>query len=145
MKAILTKSIMVITFFLGNYMSAQTIISGTVTDHSNVPLPGVTVMEEGTNNGTVTDFDGQYSLTLNSDNTTLMFSYIGFSTQSINVSGQSTINVSMEENQQILDEVVVVGYGKMKKSDLTGAVSSVSSEQLERFPKVNAADALQGQ
>lgn len=145
MKLFLKKVILGITFFVANIMCAQTIVSGTITDASQVPLPGVTIMEAGTDNGTVTDFDGTYSLELKSSNPVLNFSYIGFTTQTITVGSQTTIDVRLEEDQQVLDEVVVVGYGKMKKSDLTGAVSSVNAEQLERFPKVNAADALQGQ
>src|SRR5690606_25876153 len=145
MKSTLKKTIVVITFFAANIMVGQTVVGGTITDPSQVPLPGVTIMEEGTNNGTVTDFDGSYTLSLETNKPILNFSYIGFSTQTINVGDQTTIDIVLEENQQVLDEVVVVGYGKMKKSDLTGAVSSVNAEQLERFPKVNAADALQGQ
>lgn len=145
MKRNLKKVIFGITFFVTNIMCAQTIVRGTITDASQVPLPGVTIMEDGTNNGTVTDFDGTYSLELQSSNPILNFSYIGFASQAITVGSQGTIDVRLEEDQQILDEVVVVGYGKMKKSDLTGSIGSIDEKQLERSPKVNVTDALQGQ
>ncbi|TRZ43549.1 SusC/RagA family TonB-linked outer membrane protein [Robertkochia solimangrovi] len=145
MKADLKKVILVITFFITQVMFAQINVTGKISDASKVPLPGVTIMEAGTGNGTTSDFDGNYSLIVSSENAVLIFSYIGFESQEVTVGNQSTINISLEENQELLDEVVVVGYGQMKKSDLTGAVSSINAEQLERFPKTNAADALQGQ
>ncbi|WP_335967040.1 TonB-dependent receptor [Galbibacter sp. PAP.153] len=145
MKADLKKVILGIVFFSAQLTFAQSTVKGKITDASQVPIPGVTIMEAGTDNGTVSDFDGTYSLATDSDNAVLIFSYIGFKTQEIPVRGQDTMDVTLEENREILDEVVVVGYGKMKKSDLTGAVSSVDAEQLERFPKTNAAEALQGQ
>lgn len=109
-------------FICGGLAHAQQIsVSGTVTDASGEPIIGATVMAEGTANGTSTDLDGNYSITADALGM-LKFSYVGYTTQSIPVEGRSVINVTMTESAELLDELVVVGYGTMKKSDLTGAV-----------------------
>lgn len=108
------------------------------------PIPGATIREKGTTNGAVTDFDGNYELTLSSQSAVLEFSYIGFKTQEIKVNGQSTINAVLSEDVQALDEVVVVGYGSKKKLNLTGSVGSVTSETFESRPVQNATEMLQG-
>ena len=100
-------------------------ISGNVTDSNGVPLPGANIVEKGTNNGTQTDFDGKYSIDVTDANAVLIYSYIGYATQEITVSNQSTINVTLKEDAANLDEVVVVGYGTQKKSDVTGAISQI--------------------
>ena len=118
-------------------------VSGTVRDESGTALPGVSVVVKGTSNGTVTDLDGQYSLSADSDDV-LIFSYLGFSSQEIAVGNQTAIDVTLTEDISELDEVVVVGYGTQKKSDLTGAVASVDLEAFQDQPNVNIAQSLQG-
>ncbi len=122
----------------------QQTISGTVTDASGGPLPGATVVERGTSNGTQTDFDGNFTISVSSSNATLVVSYIGFSTREIALNGQTSITVQLEEDTAKLEEVVVIGYGTVKKSDLTGSVASVSSEEITQFPTVRLDEALQG-
>ncbi|MDT7828366.1 TonB-dependent receptor [Pricia sp. S334] len=122
----------------------QMTVNGTVTDSEDVPLPGANIVEKGTTNGVTADFDGNFSLNVADENATLVVSYIGFSTKEVDVSNQSTINVSLEESAEGLDEVVVVGYGTQKKLNLTGAVSAVQSEDLQNRPITSASQALQG-
>src|SRR5690606_13359002 len=120
-------------------------VTGMVSSETDgFPIPGATVKEKGTQNGAVTDFDGNFELTLSSQNAVLEFSYIGFKTQEIKVSGNQTISVVLAEDVQALDEVVVVGFGAKKKLNLTGSVSSVTSETFESRPVQNATQMLQG-
>ena len=121
----------------------QTVI-GTVTDSKGVPLPGANIVEKGTTNGVTADFDGNFSLNIADEDAILTVSYIGFATKEVDVNGQSTINVSLEESAAGLDEVVVIGYGSVKKSDLTGSVSSIKSDKLLDKPTVNVGQALSG-
>jgi TonB-linked SusC/RagA family outer membrane protein len=137
--------IIIIMLFLAEYLTAQQKIQGVVRDELNLPLPGVAILEKGTSNGTLTDMDGAYTITLQTKKPTLIFSFIGFESQNIEVISQNVVNVLLKGATEGLNEVIVVGYGKMKKSDLTGAVGSIDSKQLERYPKVNIVDALQGQ
>lgn len=142
------KSKLLLTAFLLTNIAliAQTnqAVSGTVTSGTdNSPIPGVSVIVEGTSQGTSTDFDGNYQLNV-PEGSKLTFSFLGFATKTISVAGQSTINVTLAEDSNELDEVVVVGYGARKKSDITGSVSSVKSEELNAFPVLDAAQALQG-
>ncbi len=119
-------------------------VTGTVTDENGDPLIGVTVAENGTtSNGVITDFDGNYSIDVSS-NSTLTFSYVGYLTQNIKAGNSSTLNVTMKEDNALLDEVVVVGYGVQRKSDVTGALTRVSEKQLNSRPVSNAFEALQG-
>ena len=118
-------------------------VTGTVTDQSGEPIPGVTVSVPGTTIGTATDLDGRYTLSV-PDGSTLVFSFIGFETQSIVVGGRSIINVVLSEDMASLDEVVVVGYGTQKKSDLTGSVGSINEETLKQRPTTNIEQALSG-
>ncbi|MEO1010491.1 MAG: TonB-dependent receptor [Bacteroidota bacterium] len=122
----------------------QLTISGIVTDVNGQPLPGANIVEKGTSNGVTTDFDGQYAITLTDENAVLVFSYIGFATQEVTVGTRTTLNVQLVESQASLDEVLVVGYGTQRKSDLTGSVASVKSEDLTQFPATDAVQALQG-
>lgn len=122
---------------------AQTNISGTISDATD-PLPGVNVVVKGTTVGTVSDFDGNYTIDAPDGATTLVFSYIGFSTQEVQIDGRTTINVVMAEDAQALSEVVVVGYGTQRKGDLTGAIGSISSAQIETKPITSADQALAG-
>ncbi|WP_299550561.1 TonB-dependent receptor [Seonamhaeicola sp.] len=119
-------------------------VSGTVTDESNMPLPGVTILVKGTSNGTTTDFDGNYSITLSGSQNVLSFSYIGFKTQDVAIESQTTLNVTLQTDLVGLNEVVVVGYGSMRKSDLTGAVSSVTGDDLLRVASNRPVEAIQG-
>jgi len=119
-------------------------ITGKVTDTSGAPLPGVTVVVKGTTNGVITDPDGNYSLPDVPADATLVFSFVGMKTQEIGVTGKQTINVEMEVEAIGIEEVVAVGYGVQKKSDVTGALVSVSSETLTSRPVTNVFEALQG-
>lgn len=120
-------------------------VSGIVTSNEDgAPLPGVNVLLKGTSIGASTDFDGAYSIDVSDSNAILVFSYVGHLSQEISVGGQQTINVVLQTDLNQLDEVVVVGYGSVKKSDITGSVSSVKSEELNAFPVLNAEQALQG-
>lgn len=118
-------------------------VTGVVIEANGEPVIGATVMEKGTSNGTSTDLDGKFSLNVNPKGT-LVISYVGYSTQEVQVKGQSHIKVTLREDSQILDELVVVGYGMMKKSDMTGAISSVNGEDLAKRTTTNPAEALQG-
>ena len=118
-------------------------VQGTVTDADEEPIPGVTVSVQGSSTGTATDLDGKYSLSV-PEGSTLMFSFIGFETQRIEVGEQRIINVTLNEDISSLDEVVVVGYGEQKKANLTGSVASLDSEFLADRPITNSSQALQG-
>lgn len=123
-------------------LSAQATISGTVTDgETSTPLPGVNVIA-GTQ-GVITDFDGKYELTVASDITSLEFSSLGFATQQITIGGRSTINIIMDPQSEALDEVVIVGYGTVKKSDLTGSVSSIDGDAFKELPVTSVDQAIQ--
>ncbi|WP_108244286.1 SusC/RagA family TonB-linked outer membrane protein [Muricauda brasiliensis] len=121
----------------------QLTITGTVVDNFGTPLPGTNVIVKGTTNGTQTDFDGNYSITAASD-ATLIFSYVGFKTIEIPVNGNSTVDVTMQEDAAALDEVVVTGYGTQTRGELTGSVGTVDVAEATKTPVVNAAEALQG-
>ncbi|MGS2761646.1 TonB-dependent receptor [Sinomicrobium sp. M5D2P9] len=124
--------------------SRQVQVSGTVKDGNGNALPGVTVMEKGTQNGTATDFDGNYELLVSGTDAVLSFSYIGFVTKEVPVNGLTAIDVVLKEDVSELDEVIVVAYGTQKKENLTGAVVSVSSEKLANRPVASTQNALQG-
>ena len=143
----LTKQLFfIISMVLLSYTAfGQNGLTGQVIDSNNMPLPGVSVVIKGTTVGTITDFDGNYSLNTElSDSKVLVFSYIGFKTQEIIVDGKSVINVLMEEDTSLLDEVVVVGYGTQKKSVVTGAISGVKQTELEDLPITRVEQTLQG-
>ncbi|MEP2059365.1 MAG: TonB-dependent receptor [Maribacter litoralis] len=120
------------------------IIQGRVLDENGTPLPGASVVEKGTSNGTTTDFDGNFSLSVSNSNVTLQVSYIGFTTQEITANSETEITIYLETDSSSLEEVVVVGYGKQKKSDITGALSSVSEADLSEIPSTNPLQALKG-
>lgn len=109
----------------------------------NSPIPGVTVRVKDTDRGTATDIDGNYALDA-APGETLVFSFVGFITKEVNVGNQSVLNISLEEDLQSLEEVVVVGYGTMKKSDLTGSIASLSSEDFNKGPQLPAQQLIQG-
>lgn len=118
-------------------------IRGIVRDENGDPLPGATISVQGSTIGTVTDLDGSYSITV-PDNAVLVFSYIGYESTRIEIGNRTEIDVTMRMDASSLEEVVVIGYGTTKRSDLTGAVSSVKSEQLTAYPAIDAVQALQG-
>jgi len=123
--------------------SQNVTLRGTVKDANNLPLIGVNVVEKGTTNGTVTDINGNYTLSAPSG-ATIVFSYIGYNSQEIVWDGQSILNVVLEEDQQLLEEVVVVGYGTQKKATITGAISSTSGQELMKAPTVNFSNSFAG-
>ena len=141
------KKYLLIICCLCTYMLAfaqQRTVTGTVVDDLGQPLIGVSILEKGTTNGVITDMDGNFSLKLTSENPTLVFSYIGYKTQEVPVGGKTTLNVTMSEDAEQLDEVVVVGYGVQKKSSMTASVSSVSSKEIVKTMSSNVASTLQG-
>lgn len=119
-------------------------ITGTVKDVLGEPVIGVTVMIEGTSAGTITDLDGVFTLSNVKEQDVLVVSSIGYISQSLKVAGQTSFNIVLEEDVQTLDEVIVVGYGVMKKRDVSGAISSVDSKAITAVPTTNALEALQG-
>ncbi|MDH6306454.1 TonB-linked SusC/RagA family outer membrane protein [Parabacteroides sp. PF5-5] len=119
-------------------------ITGIIKDISGEPIIGANVIEKGTTNGVITDFDGRFSLNV-SPGAILSISYIGYMPREVSVGNQSVIDVELTEDMKALDEVVVIGYGTSKKSDLTGSLSSVSARDIEKLPMTNIASALQGQ
>lgn len=124
---------------------AQVQVKGTVVSNNNSePLIGVAILESGTNNGCITDIDGNYSISVKDGNATLIVSFVGCKTQTIPVNGRSVIDIRMEEDTKLLDEVVVVGYGVQRKSDLTGSIASVDSDDIKNLATVDAGAALQG-
>ena len=144
-----TKLLGVLGLFLAFFLMStaafgqETTVTGTVVDDTGLGLPGVNIIVVGTSTGTVTDLDGQYSLTAPA-NATLRFSYIGFAPQEILVNGQSTVDVTLGSDAGLLDEVVVVGYGSQSRESVTGAISSVDGGQLAEVTTANLGEALQG-
>lgn len=124
---------------------AQLKVTGTVTDIKNSPLEGASVLIKGTSNGTVTDKEGHFSISVPGRGNVLVFSSSGFSPKEVIVGTQTSIKITLIENNNNLDEVVVIGYGTQKKRDVTGAITSVSSKQIQERQAVNLEDALQGQ
>ena len=118
-------------------------VSGTVTDPTGEPLIGASVLVQGTSNGVATDFDGNYSISVDA-NGTLSVSYVGYETQSIAVAGRTTVNVVLQENSVMLSEVVAIGYGAVKKSDATGSVAVIKPDEIEAGISTSAQDMLVG-
>ncbi|WP_282142696.1 SusC/RagA family TonB-linked outer membrane protein [Cellulophaga baltica] len=136
-------AMIVLVFNMSLFAQDGYVLSGTVLDGANMPIPGVNVLVANSTTGTATDFDGNFQLKVKRGDV-IKLSYIGYVTQSISITGQETVSVFLAEDASQLEEVVVVGYGSQKKSDITGAVSSVKSEELNAFPVANAEQALQG-
>ena len=126
---------------LGAFAQQKT-LSGNVVGDDGVAIPGVTVFVKGTTSGTVTDIDGNYTLTNVPENATLSFSFVGMKTQEIKVVDQSIINIIMSVDAIGLDEIVTIGYGTARKKDLTGAVVNVNAEQLMKYKPESVADLL---
>lgn len=118
-------------------------LKGTVLDASGEPIIGASVLEKGTSNGIISDLDGRFMLTVNPQNS-LIVSYVGYKPQTVAINGRHEIKVVLQEDAQMLEETVVIGYGTMKKSDMTGAISSVDVEDLTKRATTNPAEALQG-
>lgn len=127
--------IMLLSVLFATQANAQNLtVTGTVTDNLG-PVIGASIQVEGTSNGCITDIDGNYTLPNVPANATLVFSYIGYQTQKIAVGGKTKIDVKLAEDSQLLQEVVVVGYGVQRKSDLTGAVASVKAADALKTPR----------
>ncbi|MDY9917600.1 MAG: TonB-dependent receptor [Proteiniphilum sp.] len=123
---------------------AQVNIRGTVIDSNNEPLIGANVIVKDTREGTVTNIDGEFSLTVPNANTVLEFSYVGFQTQEVALNGRTFVNVIMSEDAELLDEVIVVGYGTQKKVSVTGSVAQISSREITQAPTGNISSVLAG-
>ncbi len=137
--------VVVLLFSAGYSQAQQRTITGSVTDPGGVTLPGVTIVEKGTINGTVTDIDGNYSINVSAGANALVFSFVGMLTQEVVLGSSSVYNVQLEQETIGLEEVVAIGYGTAKKRDVTGSVGSVKSELIVRTNPVQPASALQGQ
>ena len=122
---------------------AQRTVTGNVIDSTGEPIIGASVLEKGTRNGGVTDFDGNFTIKLTGDNP-LVISYIGMKTQTVSVKGKDNVKVVLEDDDTSLNEIVVIGYGTVRKKDLTGSVTSVSSKQIANIPVSNVSEALTG-
>ncbi len=123
----------------------STIVKGTVTDAENgQSLPGVNVIVSGTTKGTTTDINGEFSIELTPTENSLSFTFVGYKTNSVEVNGRTLVDIKLETDVQLLDDVVVIGYGTVKKSDLTGAVGSLKGSDLTKIPSFSAEQALQG-
>ena len=118
-------------------------VTGTVTDSTNEPLIGASVVIQGTSNGTITDIDGKYSITASPDNV-LEFSYVGMVKQDVKVGSQHVINIQLKEDSQMLAETVVIGYGSAKKRDLTGSITNIKGAEIANKPSTNPLSSLQG-
>ena len=129
-------------FFISPHLIGQSTVSGTVADEGSDPLVGVTVIEEGTTNGVMTASDGKYEITVQ-EGASLIFTYSGYRTQTIPIEGRALIDVQLVEGI-LLDEIVIVGYGQEKKSNLTGAVAAIDNKQLTAVPVANTANLLAG-
>ena len=137
------KYLLLLFLLVTSFGFSQMRITGNVTDKNNIPIAGVTVLVSGTSVGTSTDFDGNYEIAVETGNE-LIFSYLGFVTQRFLVGAQNEINVMLEEDLQILDEVVVVGFGTQKKVNLSGAVNNITTKELSTRPISNVSQGLQG-
>jgi len=122
---------------------AQVQLTGVISDETGLPLPGATILEKNTNNGVVTDFDGNYSIQIADENSVIMISFVGYTTQEISVAGLTDFNFSLQPSNE-LDEVVITGYGSQQKRDLTGAIVQVKSEDFVKGANTNALQLLNG-
>ena len=136
--------LLLLALFATAVLSAQSVLNGTVKGTDGQPIPGANILVQGTTNGTTTDFDGNFSISVSSGDV-LTFSYIGYASQSITIANQSTLEVVLEEDASELNEVVVVGYGTQLKSNLTGAISKVKNDDLDQIAVARVDDALVGQ
>ncbi len=140
-QALLILALCLLAPFIGVAQNVN--VSGTVTDKSGTSIPGVSVVVEGTTKGTITNIDGKYSISV-AENSTLLFSFVGYKQHSELVQSAKVINVTLQEDAEKLDEVVVVGYGQMKRADLTGSVVSVANDAIEKSVPTSVDQVLQG-
>ena len=143
LKNIVRYALTCVFLFTVGTAAAQQTITGTIVDSTGEPVIGATVKEQGTTNAAVTDFDGNFSLSV-SGKKPVEISYIGMKTKTVDVAGKSSINVTLEDEANDLNEVVVIGYGTVRKKDLTGAVSQVGAKEIENIPVADVSQALQG-
>src|SRR5690554_6760294 len=144
MKKLSKLILLVISFCVSFSLNAQNrTLSGVVTDVNNEPLIGVNVIEKGTTNGTVTNYDGEFEFEATA-NSTIVFTYIGFQDQEIVWDGRVPLNITLTEDTELLDEVVVVGYGTQRKATITGVISSVGGDELVNIPTTNLTNSLAG-
>lgn len=140
------KVMLLVLLFLGTAFSVSAqdgfTVTGNITDEFGGPLPGASIIEKGTTNGVSSDFDGNYSIEVSNQNATLVFSYIGFGLQELAVNGNSQINVAMESSASTLEEVVLVGYGSVKKKDLTGAIAQIDAAAIAHQSTNSVTDVL---
>ncbi len=139
--------LLLLAFFIGfsiNSWAQKTQVSGVVTDIRKNSLPGVNVVVKGSKNGVATDLNGKYQISAKAGDV-IIFSFLGSQTLEVSYKGQANLNVSLKEDSQQLNEVVVVGYGQVKRTDVTGSIASIKAEQIEQANKVDAISALQGQ
>ena len=134
--------VMSLLFFVNFGVYAQTNLKGKVTDNKGEPLIGVNVVEKETRQGTITDIDGEFSLSVSTQDAIIEFSYVGFKTVEIPLNGRTLLNLTLTEDTELLDEVVVVGYGVQKRVHMTGAVSQISSKELTSAPMQNVSNML---
>lgn len=130
-----TKILFLLAFvaFCSTTAMAQIQVKGTVVSaNDSEPMIGVAILESGTTNGCITDLDGNYTIKVQNSNATLIVSFVGYKTQNLKVNGRNVIDIRLEEDLKVLDEVVVIGYGVQRKSDLTGAVASVNSDDIKK-------------
>jgi hypothetical protein len=119
-------------------LAAQKVVTGKVTDENQAPLTGVSVMVKGTTVGTLTDIDGAFSLSVPDNARILSFSFIGMKTSEIEIGTQTTFNVTMEVDIGMLEEVVVIGYGTQRRGSITGSIASVTTEDIQELPVIDA-------
>ena len=128
----------------GLNLAQQRVITGLVTENDGNPLPGVTIMEKGTTNGTLSDVKGQYRISVTTANPVLVFSFVGYTSQEVTVGSRSAVDVSLLASDFGLDEIVVVGYGTQRKESVTGSVASMKGDEMRDVPSSNITQALQG-
>jgi len=137
--------LMILLFLASTSVFAQRItITGTVSDENGGPMPGVNIQVKGTSSGAISDANGKFSLPGVEPNSTILFSFIGYTAQEVALTGQSVLNIALVPLLTGLNEVVVVGYGTQKRSDITGTVASIGKEQLEQSPNISIAQGIQG-
>ena len=140
-KLLMLLMVLIVTF---SSAMAQKTVAGTVTAEDEVTLPGVTVFVKGTSTGTITDANGKYTLTIPEEGEILVFSFIGMKTQEVIIDNNTSVNVTMQADIIGLEEVIAIGYGTERKGSITGAISSVTSDDIQELPVIDAGSALQG-
>ena len=145
MKKILLISFMLVSALIVNVQAQELTVTGKITDNEGSPIPGVNVILKGTTIGTTSNIDGNFTIGVNDANGTLVFSFIGFATQEVQISNQSVINVSLQPDTKQLSEVVVTGYGTTLKKEFSGVTSSISNEDIGKIPATSTSQILQGQ